>query len=135
MNIMELSNILKQTTSLSDSQIKELTNIIMDYDEAEELLYQAIGMLNSDMTFETIKSDFETEKFFWKATPYKKYRNARTMKDNALKNPPEVREGELECPKCKQKKTLVVEMQTRSADEGFTYFIHCLNENCRAITK
>ena len=57
------------------------------------------------------------------------------MNDEILEKPPEIREGEIECPKCHQKKTLVVEMQTRSADEGYTYYIHCYNSKCRAITK
>ncbi len=46
-----------------------------------------------------------------------------------------VDQGEMECPRCHSKKTLVVEMQTRSADEGFTYYIHCFNPKCNKVTK
>jgi DNA-directed RNA polymerase subunit M/transcription elongation factor TFIIS len=135
MNPKEITNILKTFTKLTTTQIKELADVIIEYDENDEVLYQAIGLLEDGINYKTIINDFSKGKFFWDNQKYAKFRENRAFKDNALKNPPEVREGELECPKCKQKKTLVVEMQTRSADEGFTYFIHCLNDNCRAITK
>jgi DNA-directed RNA polymerase subunit M/transcription elongation factor TFIIS len=135
MNSSELTNVLKKWSKLNNTQIKELVSIIIEYDDVNEVIYQAIGLLEQGTPFKDIKEDFLKGKFYWNNKIYSKYRENRAFKDNTLKNPPEVREGELECPKCKQKKTLVVEMQTRSADEGFTYFIHCLNDNCRAITK
>ena len=104
-------------------------------DEVDELAYEAIGLLNNGVKYAALKKDFLAECFGWEGSPYQQHRETRKFRDNILAKPPDVREGEMECPKCHKKQTLVVEMQTRSADEGFTYFIHCFNPKCKQITK
>ncbi len=135
MNAKELTALFKETTKLKPGQRKALVKIILKYDETEELAYEAVGLLNTGSTYTKLKKDFLEEQFGWKGHHYAEHREARAFRDNLLAKPPEVREGEIECPKCHQKKTLVVEMQTRSADEGFTYSIHCFNPKCKAVTK
>ncbi len=48
--------------------------------------------------------------------------------------PIEVEEGEIRCPKCKGKKTMRSQAQTRSGDEAMTQYYRCVNPekpNCR----
>jgi len=135
MNIVELTALFKESTKLKPKQIQVLVKIILNYNETEELAYEAIGLLNEGIEYAKVKQDFLAERFAWKGRPYLEHRQTRDFRDNMLANPPQVREGEMECPKCHKKQTLVTEMQTRSADEGFTYFINCLNPKCKKITK
>ncbi len=135
MNTKGLTKLFIETTNLKPGQAKALTSVIIEYDDPEELAYEAIGLLSEGIKYSKIKEDFIAGRFGWAGVMYNEQRNTRALRDNILAKPPEVREGEIECPKCHQKKTLVVEMQTRSADEGFTYSIHCFNPKCKAITK
>ena len=135
MNAKEVTAILKECTKLKASQINALKAIILSYDESSALVYEAIGLLNEGQTFSQVKADFTAGKFKWKGRHYKKMCEMRELHDVMLAKPPEIREGEIECPKCHKKKTYIVEMQTRSADEGYTYYIYCLNPTCMAITK
>ena len=135
MNSEELATLFKETTNLKPGQIKVLSKIILRYEEVDDLAYEAIGLLNNGVKYSQLKEDFLAEKFGWKGNAYAQQQSMREFRDGMLSKPPEVREGEMECPKCHKKQTLVVEMQTRSADEGFTYFIHCLNPKCKVITK
>lgn len=135
MDLQGLVEVIVETTNLKTRAATELATIIIKYDEPGKLAYEAIGMINNGVPFQKVKEDYSEHQFYWKSTPFKKLVANRIAKDTMLETPPEIREGEMECPKCHQKKTLVVEMQTRSADEGFTYYIHCLNPKCKAITK
>jgi hypothetical protein len=135
MNATELTALFNETTKLKPGQTRVLIKIILKYEEVDELAYEAIGLLNNGVKYAALKKDFLAESFGWAGSPYQQHRETRKFRDNILANPPDVREGEMECPKCHKKQTLVVEMQTRSADEGFTYFIHCFNPKCKQITK
>lgn len=130
-----IKEILGQYTKFKPKQIEELQDLILQYDSPQELLYEIIGLSDSGMSFAKIKKDFKEEKFGWEGLAFEQQQWTREAKDKQLTNPPEVREGEMECPKCKKKKTIVIEVQTRSADEGFTYYIHCFNPDCKKITK
>jgi len=120
---------------VSDSQAKKLSKIISKYEEAQEVLYNTIGVLEAGIPFNKVLAEVDSENIYWNSCVFDEYKRQREIKDGILAKPPEIREGEIECPKCHMKKTLVVEMQTRSADEGFTYSIHCYNSKCKAVTK
>lgn len=122
-------------TNFTESEYNKLKEIINEYDDPEGLYYEAIGLSEQGINAQVIINDFEKGNFGFKTSFWAEYENKRKLNDERLSNPPEIREGENECPKCHQKKTLVVEMQTRSADEGYTYYIHCFNSKCMAITK
>ena len=134
MQIDKLSDILS-ITKLNKKEIKNITNLISDHDHIEDIVYEIVGLLENDSNYNDIIQDIKDSKFGWDSKYYSALRENREQKDHLLDNPPEIREGETECPKCGKKKTLIVEMQTRSADEGYTYYIHCFNPNCRSITK
>lgn len=135
MNAKEVTAILKECTKLKNNQISALKDIILGYDESNALVYEAIGLLNEGQSFSQVKADFTAGKFEWESGNYKQLYEKRELHDAILAKPPEIREGEIECPKCHKKKTLIVEMQTRSADEGYTYYIHCFNPTCKAVTR
>ena len=135
MNVKEINSILKECTKLKTSQRDDLTNILIGYDESDDLLYEAIGLLNEGKSFSTVRDSFTASQFKWDNDQYIDLREKRELNDLMLAKPPEIRDGEIECPKCHKKKTFIVEMQTRSADEGYTYYIHCFNPSCKAITK
>ena len=130
----EIQKLIKEYTQLTKRETNELAKLVSEYAEEEELVYEIIGMLESGVSFSDIKKDLKNCRFGFDTVFFREYQKADIHENAILENPPEIREGELECPVCKQKKTVVVEMQTRSADEGFTYKTHCFNPKCRAVT-
>ena len=82
----------------------------------------------------------EMEEDIWKKTNSanyayivrKVYKGSTLSKALEIKGPEEqqvfeVAEGDLTCPKCKSKKIIRKEMQTRSADESATVFCECFD--------
>lgn len=135
MNTEEIVNYLTMYTDLKKTPATTLAKVIDEYDDPEELVYQAAGLLNEDFPYKKLLAEYKKGQFFWNSAEYQEHRALQKERDSMLANPPEVREGEIECPKCHSKKTLTIETQSRSADEGFTYYIHCLNPKCKAITR
>ena len=133
--MFSLSETLLSATRIKKADAARLAELIIEYDEPREIVYEVVGMINTNINVETIVDDLSHDRLNWYASPFRKIVETRKQKDQMIEKPPEMREGEIECPKCKQKKTIIVEMQTRSADEGYTYFIHCLNEKCKAVTR
>ena len=99
-------------------------NYLTDMDRIE-----AIKMLGKQM-----------EEDIWKKTTSsnyayivrKVYKGSTLSKALQIKGPEEekifnVAEGDLTCPKCKSKRIIRKEMQTRSADESATVFCECFN--------
>ena len=122
-------------TKLKPAQIKTLISLLKEFDDPEDVAYQVVGQLNSGITFATLKKDLTNGVVDWNSTVFKDLRNERDMIDYTLEHPIQIREGEMECPKCHSTKTIVVPMQTRSADEGTTYYIVCMNPPCKKITR
>jgi DNA-directed RNA polymerase subunit M/transcription elongation factor TFIIS len=100
-------------------------------------VYDAIGSLSccgkgakvKSTVIEELKNGIQG----WATLAFAENRESRKKKDQMLERPPEIRDGDQECVKCKQRKVIVVEMQTRSADEGFTYQVVCYNAECKFI--
>ena len=134
MNTKSIIAVLR-SANLTTAQAKTLTELILSYAESADLVYEILGALNTGISYKKVVEDLKQEHFGWESSTYCKLRKDRANHDSILEKPPEIREGETECPKCHTKKTLVVEMQTRSADEGYTYYIYCFNPFCKAITK
>lgn len=135
LSIAESDQLLREYTKLKPGQRKAITNIINEYDDPQDLIYETIGLLNDGISYKRLTLGYKTNLFMWDTTCYEEFQSKRDFRDKMLSTPPEVTEGEMECPKCNMTKTFVVEMQTRSADEGCTYYIHCFNPKCKKITK
>jgi DNA-directed RNA polymerase subunit M/transcription elongation factor TFIIS len=117
---------------LTKAQIDELVNAANDYEDAEEILYNALGTLKTH-NYQTALADTVGSKYAWGSSAFSRVRETRKCADQMIEKPPEIRDGDQECIRCKQKKVIVVEQQTRSADEGFTYRCICTNSKCRYI--
>lgn len=131
---MIFEELLKDYTSLKPIQRKKIINLLKKFDNSDELIYEIIGLLKK-LSYKDVLNDLENGKLGWNSIYYKEQRNHLHLQDSQLENPPKIQDGEIECPKCKSTQTMVIEMQTRSADEGFTYYINCFNPNCRKVTK
>jgi len=129
---MEILQSYPGVTSLVAKRLYKLTE---QYEEQEQLLYDILGQLHEGQTIDKVIQNIKQKKFNWKNSFYKELNQERERIDKRLEQPPEVREGEIECPKCKTKKTVLVEMQIRRADEGFTYEIHCFNPKCKFVKR
>jgi DNA-directed RNA polymerase subunit M/transcription elongation factor TFIIS len=122
-------------TTATDKQKEQIQSLLDIYDEKDEILYEIIGLIHEKYSIKDIIQDLTKKRFSWKSHYYKTFHKNREVQDAQLENPPEIREGEIECPKCKTKKTILVEMQIRRADEGFTYEIHCFNPTCKFVKR
>lgn len=126
---------MESFNELPETQQQQIERLLDAYDEKTELLYEVIGLLHGGYSVKQIVQDITKKRFSWKSNYYSHYHKKRDLDDAQLENPPEIREGEIECPRCKTKKTILVEMQIRRADEGFTYEIHCFNPTCKFVKR
>lgn len=131
-----MSQIEKQLSilPLEKQQIKELTNEIKKYEEQNDLLYDIYFILKENPdNIDNVLNDLKNKHFNWHMFLYQDLKKEKEDEDKIIENPPEIREGEIECSKCGSKKTLTLESQIQRADEGYTYFIHCLV--CKFVKK
>jgi len=122
-------------THISSAKYKKLLTVISNYDKHEQILYDIAGQLSKSVDYATILSDLQEGKFRWNASVYGKLASKRYNRDQLLENPPKIKDGDIPCKKCGLKKTIIFEMQTRSADEPCTYEIRCFNPSCKAVRK
>ena len=128
---MNVETIL-ESVNLSSKQKKKLVKYVQKYDDPDSLLYDLIGRLSVE-DFDNVYDDLKKGDLDFKSTNYKKFQENQNNKDYLIEHPPEIKEGQTECPKCKTKKTIIQEIQTRSCDEGFTYKLHCYNQSCKYV--
>ncbi len=118
---------------LTGNQINTILKKTSEYEQENDMIYDILGKLYSKISYDQIIKDLKEENFGinkWNSTSYEKQRETRLKRDKLASYKVEVKEGEIKCSKCHQHKTVVVELQTRSGDEGYTYQIYCLNEKC-----
>jgi len=121
---------------LKKTQIKNIIKLSDSYTNADEILYDLCGQLEISSTdYSQIIDDFTNEKFGWNCQLFNKLNTKKYQKDELLENPPTMKDGDIPCKKCGQKKTIIFQMQTRSADEPSTYEIRCFNQHCKAVRK
>ena|SRR3989304_289285 len=132
---MSLAQVFTKSTKLTPPQITSILKQTNSHENSRELAYQVIGQLNEGIPFADVLKDLNAKKFGWDAGVFSNLHKERLFHDTLLENPPDIKDGEIECPKCHCKHTMVIEMQTRSMDEGYTYYIHCFNPKCKAITR
>lgn len=120
---------------LAPKHAAKMAKLISTTIEPQVVLYDILGELSSGMDPDIVLADLAQDHIGFKSSAYNSFREKRDKNDELVTKPPEIKEGEIECPKCHKKFTLVIEMQTRSADEGYTYYTHCFNPDCKAISK
>ena len=128
---MNIETLLK-SVNLPSKQKKKILKHVQEFDDPEAVLYDTIGRLQTE-DFETVYEDLKNKNLDFKSSNYKKMQELQESLDYIVEHPPEIKEGEIECPKCKTKKTIIQEIQTRSCDEGFTYKLHCYNPTCNYV--
>lgn len=130
-NLENLETILEYC-ELDSKQKKKLLKLVSKYEEPVSVLYDAIGRIQEE-PFETVYRDLKKNNLGYNSSNYNTFKEKREAEDQILENPPEIKENTVECPKCKTKKTIIQEIQTRSCDEGFTYKLHCYNPKCKFV--
>lgn len=106
---------------------------ILGTDDPDDV-YNAIGALRSGgVGLDDVERNSEHGIRRWETEQFEGYRKKRRDADLMLEKPPEIRDGDQQCIKCGQRKVRVVELQTRSIDEGFTYKAFCYNAACKYI--
>lgn len=126
---------LLKTVLHKERNIQMLENLVFTHTNKMHYLdtiYEITETLKaSENKIETLKEIIEIiEKgnfSIWKLPRYKKskirLKSENKLYDNTLFD---VEEGVLECGKCGGKKTISFQRQTRSADEGATTFVQCI---------
>jgi len=114
---------------------KEIKKLLKDFDDPIELKYEIISQLRNGIAEQQIIEDLKNKKIGFESSQFSDFHSQKKLKNSQIENPVEMKEGEIECPKCKKKKTIVLELQTRSCDEGFTYELHCFNQDCKYIKR
>lgn len=97
------------------------------------LQYDILSRLKSGEKFADILQDIKKDKYSWSTKDNYDLNNKRELYNQQLKTPSKMNDGVAKCPKCSKKKTVIVEFQGRSCDEGFTYELHCYNDDCSLV--
>lgn len=69
----------------------------------------------------------QLEKYGWDHENFDKIREIVEQENSFLTKPIEISEGVEPCRKCKSLRTISVQRQVRSADEGFSLFVTCVD--------
>lgn len=117
-------------------KIQHLIDVANEFTSPNEIIYNAMGIIKDSPDPDTIDkciADIQNKQSDWNLFVFKPYQDAQTLEDKILESPPEIRDGDTPCRKCKQRKIIIVSQQTRSADEGFTTKMFCFNPECKYV--
>jgi len=114
----------------SNKEKNEVKNNIVGYppSKQKDILYE-IAFLTKDenvplkKTIDMLKSD----KLFHNHPNFEEISKQMVEMDHFMDKPFEVSEGVNICSKCKSKRTLSHNRQTRSGDEGMTVYVFCID--------
>ena len=131
----QLANILNECKFINSKVAHSIYKNTMQYEDQKRIVYDILGEIKKGQKIANVMSNIKEKRFGWDSTFFNPYHDKHLRFCERIETPPEIREGEIQCPKCKTKKTVLVEMQLRSADEGFTYEIHCFNPKCKYVKR
>ena len=100
-----------------------------DENAYKDLIYEVISEITHGEKLQTILNTIKTSKTGWNHANFDKTRFEQQEQDDFIKNPFQVEEGVLTCPKCRKSRTFSYTRQVRSCDEGTTVFCFCVS--CR----
>jgi DNA-directed RNA polymerase subunit M/transcription elongation factor TFIIS len=129
--IKALSTVLKRPENcniVEKAIFKKLSEIgDVDEDIYKWCVYGVVGLLCQNTDKKEVLKDIKAGKIGWQNPTYDNVAAKIEEFDNYLIIPFEVVEGVTECPRCKSRRTLNVQKQTRSADEPMTTFSRCVD--------
>lgn len=122
-----LSTVIKHSKNCEIIEKNIYKNIEND-DDYLWTVYQICGLLLKDKkSLKNVDLIVKKGDIGWKLPLYEIPSKRIEEHDQYLVNPFEVVEGVLECHKCGSKKTMSVQIQTRSSDEPMTTFSKCVD--------
>lgn len=125
--------------------MNEITAESNSFDTPSEVLYESLGVIYSGIgstetaangsgdAYERCLADLKAGTIGWQSHMFESCRKDQYEEDQKLENPLEIKDGDIPCRKCKGRKVLCIQQQTRSADEGFTTKVICFNPSCKYI--
>lgn len=105
--------------------VKALTGLKKPAAEELAIAYQLCGRLLSGVTVENVLAEIRQNKVGWNSPQFDMINERLTERDSYLRNPFEVEEGVVECPKCHSMKTSSYQIQHASGDESMTTHARC----------
>jgi len=91
-----------------------------------DAIYQLCGkLIHKEYAFSTLYNEVASGTPHWSSATFKTQYEEETQDIAVMTTKLPVVEGLYQCSRCKSKKTLSRQMQTRSADEGMTNIIQC----------
>ena len=109
----------------------EIENIIYEINADDEesykkQAYEKLGQIISNKElYDEILNDIKNKKLDWDSCVFKEMVQKFKDDQSSVARGLDVKEGEFECKRCKQKKTFYYQLQTRSADEAMTTYVYC----------
>lgn len=92
------------------------------------LVFQCLGLVKLKKTTLRSLSQYLLEgKILTRCEAYDKMWKQQKEQDEYIENPMEMVDGVIQCGACKKWRIMVVQKQTRSADEGYTMFYTCVS--------
>ena len=103
-------------------------------DDCDVDLYDVVGIIgdssvtNKKEVLHQVVQDIQQcgKQYIWKQPLFNEYRLKLEEEDYFQLNPVDFEEGVMECV-CGSRRTISYQRQTRSADEGFTTFVRCVD--------
>uniref|UniRef100_A0A6C0LXK1 TFIIS-type domain-containing protein n=1 Tax=viral metagenome TaxID=1070528 RepID=A0A6C0LXK1_9ZZZZ len=95
------------------------------------LYYEILGRLMESKTQDDRKTIMANVREGKIVTAMDEYEFRRYLANDRLVRPPKVSKGAHRCKKCRSEETVGYGLQTRSGDEGMTFFITCVKCNHR----
>ena len=138
-----------QTVGFSDDDIKELLSVkvgnkILLSSSSPGVVYDVISMiyyiglsptianLKSLVESKTINEENYTRFLIFESKIFQKQQESFDKDLSKMQQKPEPVQGLVQCPKCKSKNTVTDYIQTRRADEGYTFITICNNCGTRS---
>ena len=116
---------------LIDGNVFSIEEAIFDVSEDSEtryrnILYDVVVDIQRGQSVEVTLDMISKRKIEWQHPEFDDTMFRQREQDEFIKNPFEVAEGVLKCPKCSKSRTFSYQKQTRSADEPMTTFATCM---------
>lgn len=111
----------------SKEVFKAISQISSDKETQKNIIYDLLVDVRRGQSLEDALKLLKEKKVEWRHPGFDDILFKQHEQDEFIKNPFEVEEGVLQCPKCSKSRTFSYSKQTRSADEPMTTFATCMS--------